>query len=138
MARREQFKMSLAERRRRTFSDNFKREKVHLIESGQVRISDICRQYEVSNVSVYRWLSKFGSMKKQKPDHLIVESKSDTIQLLELKKKVAELERIVGQKQVLLDFQDKMIQMAEEHYGIDIKKKYSGSLSNITGKTESK
>ncbi|MBK5261313.1 MAG: hypothetical protein JJE17_01920, partial [Peptostreptococcaceae bacterium] len=44
---------------------------------------------------------------------------SDTRQLLALKKKVAELEQIVGQKQILIDFKDKMIDLAEETYGVD-------------------
>ena len=38
---------------------------------------------------------------------VIVESESDTAKLLALKAKVADLERIIGQKQVQLDFKDK-------------------------------
>jgi hypothetical protein len=73
---------------------------------------------------------------KDKKERLIVECQSDTIQLLELKKKVAELERIIGQKQILIDFKDKMIDIAEEEYGVDIKKKYSSKPSIISGNTE--
>jgi transposase InsO family protein len=43
--------------------------------------------------------------------------------VLALKLKVAELERIIGQKQLLIDFMDKMIVLAEETYGVEIKKK---------------
>ncbi|MGE0930274.1 hypothetical protein [Peijinzhouia sedimentorum] len=50
----------------------------------------------------------------------MVESQSDSARLLELKKQVADLERIVGQKQLLIDFQQKMIELAEEEYQIDI------------------
>lgn len=126
--------MSVSQRMRRKFSDNFKKEKVRELELGLVRLSDLCRQYEVSSTSVYRWIVKFGSM-KQKKERLIVESQSDTQQLLALKKQVAELERLVGQKQILIDFQQKMIELAEEHYQIDIKKKYSGGLSDTIGNT---
>jgi hypothetical protein len=49
---------------------------------------------------------------------------------------VAELERIIGQKQILIDFKDKMIDIAEEEYGVDIKKKYSSKPSIISGNTE--
>jgi hypothetical protein len=73
---------------------------------------------------------------KEKKERLIVESQSDTIQLLELKKKVAELERVVGQKQLLIDFQQKLIDLAEQEYRIDIKKKFSGEQSSTTGKAE--
>ena len=135
MVRREQLKMSTSERRRRKFSDSFKIQKVREIETGKTKVSEICKQYEVSSVNVYRWLNKFGSMQDNK-ERLIVETESDTKQLLALKKKVAELERIIGQKQVLIDFKDKMIDIAEETYGIDIKKKLSIQLSNTFGNTE--
>ena len=135
MVRREQLKMSTSERRRRKFSDSFKIQKVREIETGKTKVSEICKQYEVSSVNVYRWLNKFGSMQDNK-ERLIVETESDTKHLLALKKKVAELERIIGQKQVLIDFKDKMIDIAEETYGIDIKKKLSIQLSNTFGNTE--
>ena len=135
MARREQFKMSTSERRLRRFSDSFKIQKVREIETGKTKVSEICKQYEVSTVNVYRWLNKFGSMQDKK-ERLIIETESDTKQLLALKKKVAELERIIGQKQVLIDFKDKMIDIAEEVYGIDIKKKLSTLQSDTSGNTE--
>jgi len=116
-------KLTLSERRRRIFSEDFKRKKVQEIETGQSRVCDICKQYQVSKTNVHRWISKFGSMRSKK-ERLIVETQSDTIQNIELKKRVAELERIVGQKQIIIDFQEKMIDLAEEEYGIDIKKKF--------------
>jgi len=128
-------KLTLSERRRRSFSEDFKRKKVQEIETGQSRVCDICRQYQVSTTNVYRWISKFGSMRSKK-ERLIVETQSDTIQNIELKKRVAELERIVGQKQIIIDFQEKMIDLAEEEYGIDIKKKYETRPSSISQKTE--
>jgi transposase len=50
-----------------------------------------------------------------------------------LKKKIAELERIIGQKQILIDFKDKMIDLAEQTYKVDIKKKFSTKPSDSTG-----
>lgn len=125
--------MSEPERRVRRFSDNFRKEKVRELELGIVSIRDLRQQYQVSDMSVRRWVLKFGSMKAKK-ERLIVESQSDTVQLLELKKKVAELERVVGQKQLLIDFQQKMIELAEEEYQVDIKKKFSGEQSSTIGK----
>ena len=135
MATRDQFKMTTAQRRRRHFSDSFKIQKVRELETGRTKVSELCFQYEVAYNTVYRWLNKFGSMKNKK-ERLIIESDSDTRHLLELKKKVAELERIIGQKQVMLDFKDKMIELAEETYGVDIKKKFTTSPSNSSGSTE--
>jgi transposase-like protein len=129
--------MSSSERRHRTFSENFKREKVREIELGRTKVSEISKQYEVTQTNVYRWIAKFASMKEKK-ERLIVESQSDTKELLALKKKIADLERIIGQKQILLDFKDKMIDIAEEMYGVDIKKKLSTKPSAITGSKEDK
>jgi transposase-like protein len=133
MANRDQFELAVSERRRRRFSENFKKEKVRELELGITTPSQLCKAYEVSGMSVYRWIAKFGSM-KQKKERLIVESQSDAVQLLEMKKKIAELERVVGQKQLLIDFQQTMIDLAEEHYQVDIKKKFSGTPSSTTGK----
>lgn len=134
MAKRNQFKMSTSQRQSRRFSDNFKQTKVREIERGRTSVFEISKQYEVSTVNVYRWLSKFGTM-KNKEERMVIETDSDTRELLQLKKKVAELERIIGQKQVLLDFKDKMIDIAEETYGVDIKKKLFTKPSATSGST---
>ena len=135
MAKRSDFKMSSADRQRRRFSDEFKKKKVHEIERGDTRVIDIIREYHVSSAAVYKWLRKFGT-EKQTPERIIVESKSDTAKLQELRDKIAKLEQIIGQKQIQIDFQDKMIDLAESHYRVDIKKKFSGKPSSFTGKTE--
>ena len=123
MATRNQFKQSVAERRRRVFSEEFKQKKVREIEQKITTIAEVSRQYEVRDTNVSKWLLKYGS-KHMKGVRTIVESESDTVKIMELKAQIAELERIVGQKQVQLDFKDKMIDLAEETYGVDIKKKF--------------
>jgi transposase-like protein len=135
MATRTEFELNLQERKARHFSQNFKIIKVREIESGATTVSQIKTQYQVSWATIYRWIHKFGSMSK-KQERLIVETQSDTQELLALKKRVAELERIVGQKQILIDFKDKMIEIAEEQYGVDIKKKFSTTPSGTSGTTE--
>ena len=135
MATVKQFKLSEAERRRRTFSPDFKIQKVREYEQKQCSIPDICKEYEVSDVAVRRWIYKYSS-KFKKSTRLIVESESDTKKLAELRRQVAELQQKLGEKQMLLEFKDKMIELAEEQYGVDIKKKFESELSNGTGKTE--
>ena len=135
MATKAQLPLTLSERHRRVFSTNFKILKVREIETGKSSISDISKAYQVSFTSIYRWIEQYGLMRNKK-ERLIVESQSDTQELLALKKKVAELERIVGQKQILIDFKDKMIEIAEEMYGVDIKKKLSTQPPNTSGNTE--
>ena len=135
MAKREQFTLTTAERRRRTFSDTFKRQKVKEIELGLVKVSEVRKQYQVSNSAVYNWISKFGT-DNEKPERIIVETMSDTRALQDLQKRLAELERSIGQKQIEIDFYKKMIDIAEEHYGIEIKKNYSSRAYDTSGSNE--
>ncbi len=137
MANRTQFKQSELERRRRSFSEEFKRQKVVEIDRKQTRISEVCKHYEVSAASVSRWIKRY-SVNYMKGVKTIVEAESDTRKIIELQAKIAELERTVGQKQLLIDFQDKMIELAEQTYGVDIKKKLQSKPSSGTGTTESK
>ena len=60
---------------------------------------------------------------------------SDTKKIKHLKDKIKELEQLIGQKQIQLEFKDKMIELAEKQYGIDIKKKPSSMPSGGSGKS---
>jgi transposase-like protein len=135
MANLNQLKLSTSERQRRHFSESFKLQKVREIETGQTKVSEICSQYQVSSSAVYKWIEKFGIMKDKK-ERFVIETASDTRQLVELKKRISELERIIGQKQIQIDFQSKMIDLAEETYGVDIKKKFFTPPSATSGNTE--
>jgi transposase-like protein len=134
MATREKFKQSTEERRRRFFSEEFKQKKVREIEQKITTIAEVSRQYEVRPNNVSKWLAKYSN-NYMKGVRTIVESESDTRKLVELRAKIAELERIIGQKQVQLEFKDKMIDLAEEVYGVDIKKKFESKPSSGTGDT---
>lgn len=61
---------------------------------------------------------------------------SDSQKIKDLQAKIKELEQLVGQKQIQLEFKDKMIEIAEEMYRVDIKKKLGSKLSSGLGKTE--
>lgn len=133
MAQRKNFQESFQFRDQRNFSEEFKKSKVKEIQKGISKISEIAREYEVSRTSVYNWLKQFTNVKKG--TKTIVETESDTRKLQKLKNEIAELERKLGQKQVELDFNSKMIELAEEEYQIDIKKKFGGKQSSGSGKT---
>ena len=134
MARKEQFKMTERERRLRTFSDEFKRQKVAEIERNITSISELCREYEVSRSSIYQWFYKYSKMRKRQ-EKVRVESKSDTSKLQWLREQIRELERTIGQKQLLIDYQAKVIDLAEQEYKVDIKKKFGEKPFTGTGST---
>lgn len=135
MARLEQLKNDQQHRQNRYFSEDLKRSKVKELERNLVTISELSREYQVSRTSIYKWIYKYSTNRKRQ-ERQIVESMSDTRKIKELQEKIKELERIVGQKQIQIDFKEKMIEIAEEKYGIDIKKKKGSRLSSGSGKTE--
>jgi transposase len=134
MAKRQQFKLSTEERRRRTFSEEFKRKKVREIEQKITTIAEVSREYDVRASNVSKWLLTYSN-NHMKGVRTIVESESDTRKLIDQQQKIAELERIIGQKQLMIDFQAKMIELTEQEYGIDIKKKLEKKPSSGTGNT---
>ena len=120
------------ERVLRYFSDDFKRRKVEEIDSKMISIGEICRQYSVSRTSVYKWINKFSVMRK-KSIKMVIESDSDTARIKALQDQVAQLEQMLGQKQFEVEFMKKQMEMSSDKYGIDFKKKPSGSPSNGSG-----
>lgn len=52
--------MTVEERRRRRFSEEFRREQVELIESGKLTRTEVSKLYEVKVSNVNRWLRRFG------------------------------------------------------------------------------
>jgi transposase len=135
MAKRSEFNLSIRARQLRTFSEEFKRQKVQEIEQRITTIREISKQYEVNPSAIRKWLIRYSTTYTI-GIRTIVESESDTKKLIELQKKIAELERLIGQKQIQLDFKDKMIELAEEYYRIDIKKKFESRPSSGSGDTE--
>jgi transposase len=130
-------KMSIRERQARYFSPDFKRKKVSEIERNLVTIMEVSREYQVSHTAIYKWIYKYSKMRKKR-EKQVVESESDTRKITELKQKIRELERIVGQKQVEVEFLNKMIELTEEDLKIDIKKKGGLKLSSGSGSDEKK
>ena len=118
----------------RYFSEDFKRKRVRELEKNLVCIADICKVHHVSRTSVYRWIYKYSTMAKKK-ERQVIETKSDTKKIQLLEERIKELERSLGQKQMLIDIKDKMIEIAEETYDIDIKKKLVSKASSGSGTT---
>lgn len=118
----------------RYFSTEFKKQRVRELEKNLISISDICKTYHVSRTSVYRWIYKYSAMAKKQAKQ-VVEPKSDTKKIQLLEERIKELEQALGQKQMMIDIKDKMIEIAEETYHIDIKKKLASRASSGSGTT---
>jgi len=106
---------------RRRFSEEFKRARVLEYEKGLITVSEISHQYHVSITSVYKWLDKYSYF--QRNNWIMVEkSESKTIELETAKKRIEDLERLLGKKQIEIDYLSKLLEVASEDLGLDIKK----------------
>lgn len=131
-------KVNLKEiRKYRRYSEAFKKELVSLFESGKFSVCQLEKLYGVTNASIYRWIYKYSHFNKK--GYRVVEKKQSSAQKLkELEEKIKQLERAVGQKQIYIDFLEKMIEIAKDDMGVDIKKNFNTPQLGGSGKTRKK
>ncbi len=111
-------------RKVRHYSEDFKREIVSVFESGKLSVLQLEKLYGISNSLIYNWIYKFSTFNEK--GFRVVEMKESNIDKLKhLEQKIKELEQIVGQKQIKIDYLEKMIDIAKEDLNIDIKKNYN-------------
>ena len=115
-------------RKQRTFSLDFKRMLVAEYESGKFSVRQLSRLHQIKPQSIYNWIYKFSLVNKQGVI-MVEKSQSSTQKMKEMEKRIAELERAVGQKQIKIDYLEKMIDIAKEELNIDIKKNSNTSQS---------
>ena len=115
-------------KKQRHYSEDFKKEIVLLFESGKYSVLQLEKLYGIGNVSIYRWIYKFSTF-NEKGIRVVEMKQSSSLKLKELAQKVKNLERIVGQKQIKIDYLEKMIDIAKDEFDIDIKKKQDTSQS---------
>jgi len=118
----------------RHFSETFKRRRVAAIVDKQISISQTVKVYGVSRSSVYNWIYRYSDLDRGVKQ--VVQMESEAQKTLRLQRQVAELERIIGQKQLALDIANKTIELASEELDYDLKKKYVSKSLNTTGPTD--
>lgn len=122
-------------RKTRRYSEEFKKEIVSLFEKGSYSVLQLERLYGVNNVTIYNWIYKFSTF-NEKGIRIVEMKKSSSLKLKELTQKVKDLERIVGKKQIKIDYLEKMIDITKDEFDIDIKKKQDTPPSAGLGKTK--
>ena len=108
---------------------HFKKEKVEDLVAKRISIKDFCVSYHVTRASVYKWLYRYSPHYSSKSKQ-VVEMESEATKTQFFQTRVAELERIIGQKQLEIDFQNKLFDLATAELGYDVKKNFSSKLSN--------
>jgi transposase-like protein len=127
-----QVKSKLEIRERRIFSEELKKKAIKALTSNRSTIKSLMAEHQVSANTVYRWLYRYSPYHEQKCT-LVVQMKSEELKSSELRQRMAELERIVGQKQLEIDFLNKLLEIGSIELGFDLKKSFSPPQSNGTG-----
>jgi transposase len=122
---------------KRLYSEEFKKSCVKDYETGAHTVGELSQLYHLNEKNLYRWIYKYSSYNKKKVRIVEIEE-SSTKKVNDLLQRVRDLERIVGQKQMNIDYLEKMIEIAKEQYGIDIKKNSDTPQSNGSGSTGKK
>jgi transposase len=118
----------------RVYSEEFKRLRVKEYEAGQYTVNELSLLYHVKPGVIYRWIHKYSTY-QQKQVRIVEMTGSSTKKVKELQSRIKELEQIVGQKQIKIDYLEKMIEIAKDDLGIDIKKNSDTPQSTGSGKT---
>lgn len=123
-------------RKRRQYSEEFKKGIVNSFERGEFSVLQLSKLYGIGNPTIYNWVYKFSTF-NEKGCRIVEMKDSQQNKLKELSNKVKELEQIVGQKQIAIDYLEKMIELAQTDLNIDLKKNYNSKPSvgsNVTKK----
>lgn len=127
-----QVKSKLEIRERRIFSEELKKKAVKELASKRTTIRSLMTGHQVSANTVCRWLYQYSPPHEQKCA-LVVQMKSEELKNSELRQRMAELERIVGKKQLEIDFLNKLLEIGSVELGFDLKKSFSPPPLNGTG-----
>jgi transposase len=122
-------------RKIRRFSEPFKEKIVKDLDAGLTNIKEVSTLYDVKLQTVYNWLYRYSPHHK-KGTRMIIELESEGKKSEQLEKRLAELERIIGQKQLSIDYLEKLVEIAGAHYQTDLKKNFGMPSSTGTAITK--
>jgi transposase-like protein len=111
-------------RKHRCYSEDFKKGIVASFEKGVFSIPQLVKLYGIGSTCIYRWVYKYSRF-NEKGCRIVEMEDSSQNKLKELAKRVKELEQMVGQKQIAIEYLEKMIELDKTYLKIDIKKNYS-------------
>lgn len=121
----------------RKYSEDFKKNIVAIFEKGEFSVLQLEKLYAIPNASIYNWIYKYSRF-NEKGCRIVEMEDSNQNKLKELAQKVKDLEQMVGQKQIAIEYLEKMIELAKTDLNIDIKKNYSLPQSIGSDQTKKK
>ena len=121
--------------KRRAYSEEFKLARVKEYETGEFTVKEISRIFQIARIVLYRWIHKYSTYNKRAT--VLVEMKdSASKRLKDYEKRISELEQALGQKQLKIDFLEKIVELAKERFNIDLKK--NSDTPPLTGSSKTK
>ena len=124
-------------RKKRFFSEEFKKHIVKEFESGQYSVLQLEKLFKVNNKSIYQWIYKYSTFNEQS-FRIIEMEESSSKKLKSLEGQVRELQQAVGMKQMYIDYLEKMMDIAKDELNIDIRKNYGTPQSTTSESTKKK
>jgi len=107
---------------KKVYSEEWKRDKIRLLEQGKVRVIDLVRTYGVSDASIYNWKKKYGTLPAT--EKVVVELDSDYLKCVSLEKQLKEHENIIGRMHIQLEYFKGIVSEINKLYDIDAEKKF--------------
>jgi len=108
-------------RKQRRYATDFKKQIVKEFESGKYTVKELSRLHGIHPQTIYDWIYKYSTV-NEKGYRVVEITESSERKVKALEERIKELERALGRKQIQLDYCEKLIELASEEYGIDIKK----------------
>lgn len=118
------------------YSQNFKDAVLQEVRKGELSILSISRLYDISYVTVYKWM-KDNLIPTPDKETIYVElkdHKGSLEKIRELEKKIHQLESALSDKVLENCALQAMVNVARKKYGIDLKKKSDKPASKNAGK----
>lgn len=115
-------KMKQSQKVKKVYSEDWKREKIRLLEAGELRAIDLARLYGVATSSVYRWRKEFGT--EPPVETVVMEQDSDYLKCLSMQKQMDDQLGTIGKMHIQIEFLKGVISQIDKLYNIDAKKKF--------------
>lgn len=113
--------MTVEERRRRRFSETFRKDQVELINTGRLSIKEVSLLYEVKTENVRRWIRKYNP--DAMPKQIIVSDGAEFDRIKSLEKEIEKLKKIIAEQQISIVAKDALVKIAKEKLGDSFEKK---------------
>ena len=119
--------------KQRKYSKEFKRSLVKEFESGQSSVLQLSRLHGISHQAIYNWIYNYSTV-NTKGTRIVEYKDSSAKKLKDMAARIKSLEQLIGQQAIELTYLNKLIEIANEDLGVDLKKtidtKSAGTLKS--------